>query len=1534
MSEKEENINEVVKKTSFGRKLLKVLLVLILIFTFFSISLVILSQFRFFRSFALKQILGLVKNELIATIEVDDLTFFNLEGIKLTGARLITDGDTLANIPELILNINYEPLLDQKVRINRLILKNPTIRLLRNTSDSLWNYDKIAYPSLDTTTTPSPWEISVKHLELRNANFLLYDSTLIRTNTTALDYDHIRLDDFDLFLSADVKLKNNDFFAQIYKLRATEKYSQLNIQEFAAKLTLNEDIISATDLSAKLNESVFDINVEMRDFNTFDTINEPDIAKARFTVAAKGYKINDSLIHKFADISISFGTEADVIIDAEGILNKLDVKRVKLVTGNSDINLAGKLTNLLETENFEYEFSLNKSTFTRQDIIKTLKSIDLRGIPDFGKGYAERLYVRGFVDSVYSDMDLKTNIGAIKGKAGMNFAGKDIRYFADFLVHKLDIQNISHNPDLKSSLNGRVRLKGYGTDLNSLKANIETDLHDSQIYGMDIKHFTTFIKAESKVFYVDSLSLALKRLIDKSFPSFESDNISEIETKGFLDLTNTDLPVYKFDIRLSEVDLKDIFDNNTYPDFVSADLKIDMKGFEPDSLLGKVTGKINGLGFQDRAFLPFDLSAEFTKPDSISKSMSLQSDFFKVNIKGNFLYSDLIESLALQGKYLSEFIAEKIESYNPQNLFKNDSLAIENITYKAATFPDIDVQFSAEINDLSPLNIFLDSMSIYSDIKLDFQLISSQNISTLFIDSIKVGYFDLKTKDMQIKTDEVSLDGRLITQLEDSHPKIENVILNLDTTKTLKINELEINDLFSEISFDGSNLSYMVNLGIEHQIKVMSKGNLDIGYSDLKFKIDSTWVIYKDHFKWYTPNPILAHSTPSSISIDQFEIKRDSAETIIMKGSITDDIAKDLSIDVLNLPLTDFLVLTDEKTRKKYAGIKFTMDSLKIKLNGDIEEPVITATINSDSIIFNNYNMGALNGSIIHDKAYVKGTVDMTTPLFGDNRKTLVIDINYLPVYFGIKPKIPLFDESKAMDLRLKATGLPLEILSPFIPGIREIRGFADANIVVDGAMKNGIDYSGNIKSKKARLRLLSTNVEYDAEFDVDFNKDKLNLSRVSLRNIPEDSRFGNIGKGEVTGFIEMKGFDVGELDFTIKADRLLVMTDATMVTMPDLYGDFIISTDYNPIHFYGTLDKPNLDGDVNINYGHLKMPMQEAKKSVRTYFTYKKMDNMYRITSTTVTDTTQSGKDSTTLIKEIDTRLARNISDLINYDITAKILGRFVVEMDMNVIGSMYAVIGTTERSSALRYRKTRNEEEAELFGELIVKEQSTIKSWKQLSASGAIRFPTGSIANPSLDLVATYTNSMMDGDTKKQFIVKMFITGTKNTPIVKLTYFVDGVEASGSQDQINEDALYLLVTGRKKSSGTGISNNSLFDESFTSGVSNFATKALSELLLGTGVINSAELDFQGGTMNLEEATLRLSGQLYGGISWTIGGNVADLSSNNQISIEIPASEFSANPFWSNFVLQLSKASSNNVTSNTQNAKNWEVKIKLGSSW
>ncbi|MDX9789617.1 MAG: translocation/assembly module TamB domain-containing protein, partial [Candidatus Kapabacteria bacterium] len=437
---------------------------------------------------------------------------------------------------------------------------------------------------------------------------------------------------------------------------------------------------------------------------------------------------------------------------------------------------------------------------------------------------------------------------------------------------------------------------------------------------------------------------------------------------------------------------------------------------------------------------------------------------------------------------------------------------------------------------------------------------------------------------------------------------------------------------------------------------------------------------------------------------------------------------------------------------------------------------------------------------------------------------------------------------------------------------------------------------------------------------------DKINLTNVLIKNIPADSRFGRLGRAVISGYVAMNGFEIGELDIALNAERLLVMSDATMVTMPDLYGDFIISTDNQPLRFYGTLDKPNLTGDVNIIDAHLKMPLEQKKQIVRTYFTYEKIDDKVRLTSITSRDSTEQNNNND--------RFSPSIADLINYDLSAKILGQFIVEMDMNLIGSMYAVIATADRTQSLRYEKKRDNPVAKLFGEVVVKEQSTIKSWKQFTAAGKINFPTGSIENPSLELTATHSGTMTDNGVRKQFIVKMKIEGTKENPDVTFTYFIDGVEASGSKEQINEDALYLLVMGRTKTGSGASTNSNLLNEGFASGVSNFATKALSDLLMGTGVINSAEFDFQGGSMNLGDATLRLSGQLYGGISWTIGGTVADLSSNNQITIDIPASEFSNNPFWSNFILQLSKASSNNVMANAQDAKNWEVKIKLGSSW
>jgi hypothetical protein len=262
-----------------------------------------------------------------------------------------------------------------------------------------------------------------------------------------------------------------------------------------------------------------------------------------------------------------------------------------------------------------------------------------------------------------------------------------------------------------------------------------------------------------------------------------------------------------------------------------------------------------------------------------------------------------------------------------------------------------------------------------------------------------------------------------------------------------------------------------------------------------------------------------------------------------------------------------------------------------------------------------------------------------------------------------------------------------------------------------------------------------------------------------------------------------------------------------------------------------------------------------------------------------------------------------------------------------------LYAEVGTLDRNTQLIYQKHRDSDEAKLYGDVQVRENSTLKFFKQFRTSGTIQFPTGSIDNPSLNLEASHTGTMLQDGDSRRFEVRMKITGTKELPILKFTYFVEGVEATGSEEQINENALFLLVMGRTKT-GTDAASTDLLTEGMTSSFTNFANKALTEMLMTTGVIQSAELDFAGNTASFEQANLKISGQILGGISWTIGGTIADLSANNEISIDIPASEFLSNPFWSNFVLQVTKATTQNTTIVTQDAKNWEVKIKFGNSW
>jgi len=384
---------------------------------------------------------------------------------------------------------------------------------------------------------------------------------------------------------------------------------------------------------------------------------------------------------------------------------------------------------------------------------------------------------------------------------------------------------------------------------------------------------------------------------------------------------------------------------------------------------------------------------------------------------------------------------------------------------------------------------------------------------------------------------------------------------------------------------------------------------------------------------------------------------------------------------------------------------------------------------------------------------------------------------------------------------------------------------------------------------------------------------------------------------------------------------------------MPDLYGDFIISNGHKPLHFFGNFDEPNLEGDVIIVYADLKMPQETVGQSSKSTFKYEIKKNKviiridYDSASANVANTQISNKAKST-VKDNE---GKNLADLIDYGFNVWFDGKFKVDMDLGPTQQLIAQIGIQDRKKSLRYVKKRNRKQPQLYADILVLPGSNYKFYKVFGTEGKISFPSGDMENPGLDLKAEYSGQTYLNNRTKNYTVKMQITGTKNQPSLRLSYIYDGEASTGDSTQITEDALYLILFGRKKSDlsgGSSLQAENLIMESGTSFLTAYTSKALTELLSST-VIQSADIDLGGGSW--EKARVNINGQLLKNVRWRLGGTIADFANNYEISIDIPLGAI----LQSDLMVEAQVTHSTNQTAATSiDKKDWEVKLKVGGDW
>ncbi|MBK7959010.1 MAG: hypothetical protein IPK03_13500 [Bacteroidetes bacterium] len=170
------------------------LILLIWVFIFFLI------KSPKFQSFLVHQTATFLSDKFHAEVKVDrvELVFFKTAAIHHV---LIRDQhrDTLAYIEKLNVGISLFSIIKKKLFFNDIQLINPRIHLIRNSRDSVFNYDFLLSKNKSKEQlTGTYWQIDLKNLQINQAEFIFLDSlkqTYLSTKIARLEVD---VDKFDI----------------------------------------------------------------------------------------------------------------------------------------------------------------------------------------------------------------------------------------------------------------------------------------------------------------------------------------------------------------------------------------------------------------------------------------------------------------------------------------------------------------------------------------------------------------------------------------------------------------------------------------------------------------------------------------------------------------------------------------------------------------------------------------------------------------------------------------------------------------------------------------------------------------------------------------------------------------------------------------------------------------------------------------------------------------------------------------------------------------------------------------------------------------------------------------------------------------------------------------------------------------------------------------------------------------------------------------------------------------------------------------
>jgi|GEM_PF-2712926 len=1486
------------KKVKKKRKILRKILLSLLLLIVLGISgLYIASQSKYFQEYSAQKVISLLEESMKAGLKLDKVVFKGLGEIELYNLKLITEIDTIASIEKIEVKYHLSKLFYKTVYIEHFNVINPTFKLKNRPSDSLWTYDLLTFPNDDTTTSELPdMDVNIKKFSLKNANIIYYDSLKTLKKIDKFDENHFNLTDFNILLTAETNLKTMDLQASLIKFNFKEKKpeiknginSELKVNQIKADLSISENNISLENLLLNINGNKLFIETEIDNYSLLGKGNK-DLNFAEFDFEFKTEEFDNTHANMFLD-AIELNGNENVNISLNGTLGELNIDEFSINSKAVDFNLTGRILNVLDNPKIDLE--IDKTKINKYHLLKTIKGIDLSILPIFNQVNIRQFDINGGLDTAKAIFDIRSDMANLKGSLKKEGENHNI----NLKFNNIITEKILKNKEFNGLINGDLKVVAkIDTALNA-NGIVELNLDKSSFQNNIINNLALSSDIAGKIININEFSVDFKDPSD----SYSNKNFN---LSGLVDLNNIN-PSFDLALRFDELELSKLSGISILPNTISADLNVSMQGLELDSLAGNVDLKVDMLGFKEMYLEPFDFKVNIDRT-GLKRDITIDSDFLNLNINGEFAFDYLISDIISQSSYLVNNILSNLHTVvKDSSVFTKVLPELSNENYYC--------NINGYMKDISIVSNFTEGLSLNARSDIDLQIWSDSVNSEWELKSLGLSNFELYRENVKISIDSLDIKSRV---------KYDNTFKNnIDTDvdfylKKIYVNDLLIKDSYINLIGRGNKADINVNSNLMDLVKLEIINKVDFQKDNINLLVDKFNFDFANGYKLNSNKKFKAKLTTDEISMKDLGFIGPKDEIITFDGNYRylENRFDNCNLFMEKYELTDLVSFLKKEQRRQLSTLKGNLKEFDLLINGTLSNPIIKFKTSSDEIYFNNIKVGDIVTDFNYDNKNMTGNFTLDK---GVNNSSLTIDAYKFPIDLGIDSEEDRLQSKDDYKVILKLSRFPFGVVEPFIPNLSKLKGYMNSKITFEGNASEGLQYSGNARVIKGELKVDNTNMEYDANAMVQINTDSIYVDYVNIFNKSNDL---SGGAAKINGFVKLKDFFPDELDFKISSNKIKLLNAQSKYSMPNVYGDFIISTGDKPLNFYGTLSLPNLDGDVNILEADLEMPQARESKVVLSSFTYVIKGEKYTATVETDSKKDKNGDKNEDGISQINSK--KSIQELINYNVSVGFLGNFAMDMEVATGTDLYAEISSSN-SQRLVYKKNRDEKEAQLLGNVVIKDNSRMTVFgKSIQTKGKVSFPTGSIGNPYLDMEAIYNGKTNDNI---KFEVTISLKGLKEELKPVFTYEYDNNTATGAPEEIEQNAISLLVFSSlktKSDGGLNLNDVSAYSESF---ISNLASQSLNQALSKYGVDTQLEFEDE---IDFTKAKVTIKKQLGNGVEVSYGSSLSDLD-NKVITFDVPASVFYDSEFLESLIIQASISNSQNLIRKDQEI--YGIRLKL----